>query len=401
MLVGVEIPLLMRILKEKYSFKDLVSQVFTFDYVGALLASLLFPLVLVPYLGMVRSALLFGMLNVAVGILALTWLKADQAWGKWLRVSAALALISLILGFVFSDELVGIAEAAAYPDAVVHARSTPYQRIVLTRAKGDLRLYLNGNLQFSSRDEYRYHEALVHPGLSALPQARSVLVLGGGDGLAVREILKYPAIERVQLVDLDPEMTRLFTQREELAELNHHAFTAPRVSVENADAFVWVEAYVKSGRPKFDFIVIDFPDPSNFSVGKLYTTRFYRSVRGLLAPGGAVVVQSTSPYVARKTFWCVDQTLREAGFRTWPYHAYVPAFGDWGYFLAAPESGTETEVMPDHSRLPSGLRYLDAGKMKAMFSFPADMGRVKMPAQRLNNQILVRMFEEEWAGYGH
>src|SRR5690242_8072605 len=128
-------------------------------------------------------------------------------------------------------------EKNAYVDTIIFARSTPYQRIVITRDGSDIRLYLNNNLQFSSRDEYRYHEALVHPGLGRLGQPRDVLVLGGGDGLAVREVLKYPSVTNVVLVDLDPEMTRLFSTQEMLLRLNESAFKSPRVRVTNADAF--------------------------------------------------------------------------------------------------------------------------------------------------------------------
>ena len=157
---------------------------------------------------------------------------------------------------------------------MIFARDTRYQRIVLTKWKDDLRLFLSSHLQFSSRDEYRYHEALVHPGLAALPGARRVLVLGGGDGLAVREILKYPAVESITLVDLDPEMTRLFSTHPMLVHAQRRfAHQAPRVHVINADAFPWLDSRPASS---FDFVVVDFPDPTNYSLGKLYTTAFYR-----------------------------------------------------------------------------------------------------------------------------
>jgi spermidine synthase len=193
--------------------------VFTFDYIGALVASLLFPLVLVPHLGLVRSSFLFGALNVLVALATLRLLR-ESAWERTLQTTGLLVLAGLATGFVFSDHLMAWSEKSAYVDTVIFARSTPYQRIVLTREANDLRLYLNGNLQFSSRDEYRYHEALVHPGLARVSEARNLLVLGGGDGLAVREALKYPGLTNIVLVDLDPEMTRLFSTQEMLLRLN-------------------------------------------------------------------------------------------------------------------------------------------------------------------------------------
>jgi spermidine synthase len=390
-LVGLEIPLLLRILKDRLEFRDLVSKVFTFDYIGALLASLLFPLILVPHLGLVRSSFLFGMLNAAVGLAGLRALGPQTPRATWLRSAGVAVLAVLGAGFVCSDRLMAWSEKAAYVDNVIFAKSTPYQRIVLTHSGQDLRLYLNGNLQFSSRDEYRYHEALVHPVLARLPGARRVLVLGGGDGMAVREILRYPQIENVTLVDLDPSMTRLFSTQEILTRLNDSSLLMPKVRVINADAFRWL----KQNHDAFDFIVADFPDPSTFSIGKLYTTAFFNCVRGALAPGGAFVVQCTSPYVARKSFWCIDETLRASGFVTEPYHAYVPSFGEWGYIAAS------REPLSTPLRLPQGLRFLDPDNTATLFEFPLDMGRVDAEVNRLNNQVLVRYFEAEWANYVH
>jgi spermidine synthase len=390
-LVGLEIPLLLRILKDRLEFKELVSQVFTFDYVGALLASLLFPLVLVPHLGLVRSSFLFGGLNVLVALLTLHLLRQYVAWARSLRATGLAVFGCLSAGFLLSDRLMAWSEKGAYVDTVIFARSTPYQRIVLTREANDLRLYLNGNLQFSSRDEYRYHEALVHPGLARLATPHDVLVLGGGDGIAVREVLRYPSVTNVVLVDLDPEMTRLFSTQELLLRINQSALLSARVHVVNADAFTWL----KSNTNQFDFIIADFPDPSNFSLGKLFTTTFYARVQTALRSPGAIAVQCTSPWVARKSFWCVDETLRVSGFVTEPYHLYVPSFGEWGFILAS------REPLPQVLRLPDGLKYISEASTRDMFHFPPDMGPVKVEPNRLNNQMLVRYFEEEWAHYVH
>lgn len=390
-LVGLEIPLLMRILKDRLEFKDLVSQVFTFDYIGALLASLLFPLVLVPHLGLVRSSFLFGILNVAVAMVTLHLLRRHVAWAKSMQIIATIVLAALAAGFAFSTRLLAWSERSAYADTVIFARSTPYQRIVITRDANDIRLHLNNNLQFSSRDEYRYHEALVHPGLARMTEPRDVLVLGGGDGLAVREILKYPSVTNVTLVDLDPEMTRLFSTQEMLVQLNHRAFHDPRVYVINADAFTWLQTNTNT----FDYVVADFPDPSNFSLGKLFSTAFYARLKPALRPNAAVVIQCTSPWVARKSFWCVDETLRVSGFVTEPYHLYVPSFGEWGFILAS------REPIPQALHLPENLKFITDASMRDMFHFPPDMSPLKVEPNRLNNQMLVRYFEEEWAHYVH
>ncbi|MBY0490477.1 MAG: polyamine aminopropyltransferase [Gemmatimonadaceae bacterium] len=385
-LVGLEIPLLMRILKDRFSFKDVVSNVLTFDYIGALFASLLFPLLLVPRLGLVRSALLFGVINVAVGLWS-TWLFRDVLpRRRALQATGVLALVVLCAGLWKGQAITTLAEEGMYADPIILAKDTRYQRIVLTSWKDDLRLYLNGHLQFASRDEYRYHESLVHPGLSAATTRGRVLVLGGGDGLAVREILKYPEVQQVTLVDLDEGMTQLFRTHPRLTELNAGSLTDRRVTVVNADAFTWLDTHAT----QFDFVVIDFPDPSNYHVGKLYTSAFYRLVKQHLAPGAFLVVQSTSPMFARQSYWSIVATLEGAGLRTWPYHVYVPSFGDWGFVIAG-----EASYAPPRT-LPTGLRYLTVATLPSLFDFPADLQRIPAEPNRLNDQVLVRYYEHEF-----
>jgi spermidine synthase len=385
-LVGLEIPLVMRILKQQFAFKDLVAQVLTLDYLGALAVSLLFPILLAPHLGLTRTSLLFGLLNVLVAAWAL-WLFRDQLPGlRWLRGQCAAATLALLAGLVAADWLTALAEDHLYADQIVLAHSSPYQRIALTRWKDDVRLFLNGNLQFSSRDEYRYHEALVHPGLSATPGARRVLVLGGGDGLAVREVLRYDSVESITLVDLDPAMTRLFASHPLLVPLNGNALNSPRVRIVNADAFQWLEQNTET----FDFIVVDFPDPSNYSLGKLYSNVFYRLLEKRLTANGAAAVQTTSPLYARQSFWCIVRTLESAGFIVTPYHAYVPAFGEWGFTLATRQPWRP----PD--RYPPGLRFLTPEIAATLLQFPPDMGPVEAEINRLNTQILVHYYEREW-----
>ena len=391
LLVGLEIPLLMRIVRGRYHFRDVVAHVLTFDYLGALGASLLFPILLVPYLGLVRSAMLFGIINVAVALWS-TFLFANQiAKASTLRVVCLVVLVGLSVGLAEANHITTAAEDNIYADEIILARDTRYQHIVLTRFKDDIRLFLNSHLQFSSRDEYRYHEALVHPGLSAIPAPRRVLVLGGGDGLALREILKYPQIETVTLVDLDPEMTRLFSSYPMLTALNQKSFSSPKVHIINADAFPWVDA----NRESFDFMVIDFPDPTNYSLGKLYTTTFYKAAARHLSAQGLMVVQSTSPMFARDSYWCIAETLKQAGLRIFPYHVYVPSFGEWGFVIAG-----NRDYQPPTS-LPSGLRFMNVPGLSALFQFPPDMAPLPMPPNRLNDQLLVRLYDQDWKDISH
>jgi spermidine synthase len=390
-LVGLEIPLLMRILKDKIEFKELVSQVFTFDYIGALLASIIFPLLLVPHMGLIRTSLFFGILNALVGLLLCFNFKKEIRRVAPLKFAGVILVLAQLVAFVMADGILSWSESLTYNDHVIYSHSSPYQRIVVTNNKKELRLFLNGNLQFSTYDEYRYHEALVHPAMAAVPHAANVLVLGGGDGLAVREILRYPMVKHIQLVDLDEAITRLFTQHPLLTAINKQSLAHQKVNIANADAFVWM----KSNTKQYDVIIIDFPDPSSFSVGKLYSLSFYQLLYKALAPGGMAVVQSTSPYVAPRSYWCINKTLAAAGFSTTPYHNYVPSFGEWGYTLAAKNGQYKAP-----QNFVAGLKYLSDTIMQQMLVFPQDMLTNKpLAVNKLNNQELVHYFEEEWNTY--
>lgn len=387
-LVGLEIPLLMRLLRDQVRFKDLVSQVLTLDYIGALAASLLFPLFLMPRLGLVRTSLAFGLLNAVVGLWS-TWLLRSRLGNlAMLRARCGAVILVLAAAMAGAGRFTLAVEEEIFADEIVYAKDSPYQRIVLTRGRGSFQLFLNGNLQFSSADEYRYHEALVHPPFALRPHAARVLVCGGGDGLGVREILKHPGVKEVVVVDLDPVMTGMATTLPTLRHLNQGAFHDPRVRIVNADAMVWLQEAV--GERPFDLAIVDFPDPNNYSLGKLYTTRFYRLLQRHLTPDAALAVQSTSPLLARKSFWCIEATMAAAGLQTRAYHLAVPSFGVWGYVLASPRPfDIPRETLP-------GLRFLTGETMAAMFTFPRDMDRVPSPVNRLDNQTLVNLYTSEW-----
>ena len=387
-LVGLEIPLLMNILKDKVAFRDLVSNVFTFDYIGALLASILFPLVLVPKLGIMGTSLFFGMINISIAIVLCFSLKKELKNVYLLRFKAIGAFVTLVVVAFFSDSILSYAEGNLYGENIIYSNTTPYQRIVLTHNKSDYRLYLNNNLQFSSKDEYRYHEALVHPAMAMAKNVKNILVLGGGDGLAVREILKYPEVQKITLVDLDEGMTKLFKSNTILTGFNENALNDPKVQVLNQDAFVWA----KSTQSKFDVVVIDFPDPSNYSLGKLYSLNFYNTIKSILAKDAVIVVQTTSPFFAPKSFWCINKTLAETFPQVDAYHAYVPSFGEWGFSIAINSFKTTFNTV---NRRAEKLRFYNY-QFDQFNYFAKDMISNEVEINRLDNQILVRYFDEEW-----
>ena len=182
-------------------------------------------------------------------------------------------------------------------------------------------------------------------------------------------------------------MTQAFTQRDELVKLNHKSFSDSRVQVVNADAAIWLQR----NQDMFDAVIIDFPDPSSFALGKLYSVPFYGIVKKHVSEHGLIVVQSTSPFFAPHAYWTIDATLREVGLHTFPYHLYVPSFGEWGFVIATPHSDYD---IPQTYRLP--MRYLTQETTREMFAFPPDMQRLPMQPNRLDTQSLVREFEQDW-----
>lgn len=309
-------------------------------------------------------------------------------------VTAVLAVLGTT--YALADDLEVTARQQMYRDPIVHTETTPYQEIVVTRSTAftgepDIRLFLNGDLQFSSVDEYRYHESLVHPALSG-PRA-NVLIMGGGDGLALREVLRYDDVQHVTLVELDPAMTRLARDFEPLRDLNDKALDDPRVKVVNADAFNWL----RGARQHYDAVVIDFPDPDTAALAKLYSVEFYHLLGQVLTPQSRVMVQSGSPFFAPKTYWSIAKTIETAGYATNQFQVDVPSFGNWGYVLATPGGGTSPPL-----RLASDapqLRYLDEAVLKAAAVFPVDRRRQDVRPSTLMDPAVLEYVLDEWENY--
>ena len=388
-LCGMEIPLLMNILKDRVQFKDLVSNVFAFDYIGALIASVLFPILLIPKLGVMGTSLLFGIINICVGVFLAFYLSKFLKRPTWMKIKAILCLVFLVVVFYYSDRLLAYSENQLYGNNLIYKHSTTYQRIVLTSSNGNYQLFLNNNLQFNTKDEYRYHECLVHPAMSVAKTPKRVLILGGGDGLAAREILKYPMVEHITLVDLDEGMTKLFQTNEILRQHNQDALNSPKLRIVNEDAFIWI----KDHQEQYDVIIIDFPDPSNYSLGKLYTNAFYKRLRFLMHEQSIIAMQTTSPYYAPKAYWCIHETIASIFPNPQAYHAYVPSFGEWGFCLFSPDKDIDYQQV---NHKVANLRFYDYNFSK-LTDFSADMQKIPVESNRLDNQILVRYFDEEWS----
>lgn len=397
-LIGLEVPLLIRLLRSAGSVSEALSHVLALDYAGALLGSILFPFVVLPYLGLNRASVVFGLLNLAVAAAGIPLLRAQARNRLILQCGAAGGI--LLLNFAFSTQWVGFFEDLLYQDDIIYTESTAYQRIVLTRWRDDIRLYLNGSLQFSSIDEARYHESLVIPALEAGSAAEHVLILGGGDGMAAREVLKYDSVQSITVVDIDPAMTALGQTRKELVQLNQGALNSPKVMVLNDDAMRFLE----TSRDFYDIILIDLPDPNTETLSKLYSDTFYRLCARRLRANGVLVTQATSPFFAREAFWCIAQTmmavnrpdLPETDIFVAPYHVNIPSFGEWGFVMAG-----RRPIQPDALSVSVETRFLNTAVLRAMFAFGNDISPPDTPLKvnRLEQPVLYTYYARGWNAF--
>lgn len=382
--VGVEIPLLTRIIEgDAENLRITISSIFSFDYIGGLLGSIAFPLLLLPQLGYFATAFLTGSMNILAAIL-IVFKYSDRIRKPAIFKGVTVLLFAFMMwGVLFSGNISNYIEGGLYRDRVILSEQTQYQHIVLTRHKDDLRLFIDGNVQFCSLDEYRYHEALVHIPMSQAAKKDKVLILGGGDGMAVRELLKYEGIQ-ITLVDLDPEMIRICSENKIIAGLNENSLKSDRLKIINDDAYRFLE----ENEEDYDVIIVDLPDPNNESLNKLYTNVFYRLCQNSLTGDGILAVQSTSPYYATKAFWCIGKTLESEGFFVKPYHLQVPAFGDWGFHLAS------RKELGDNYDITVETKYLSEDNVDALFSFGKDEIAEDVEINSLSKPVLIEYYSE-------
>lgn len=400
-LVGAELPLLMTLLQRgRVRGADAESDMATHtgrtlanlnaaDYLGALVGGLAWPFLLLPQLGMIRGAAATGIINLLAAAIVAVFLLRRVVSGRQLAaalaaLAAALALLITLL--VRAQDIEISTRQRLYADPIIAHRHSAYQDIVVTRRDNDMRLYLDGDLQFSTRDEYRYTESLVYPALGG--GARSVLVLGGGDGLAARELLRQPGLQRIVQVELDPAVIEL--ARTTMRDANGGSLDNPRVRVVIDDALRWLRG-ARSDR--FDAVIVDLPDPDTPVLGRLYSAEFYALVAGVLNPGGLMVVQAGSPFSTRTAFWRTVSTIHSGGYAVTPYHVYVPTFGDWGFVLAQRGDAAPIAALP---RDVPPLRYLDQRVLDAATVFSEDVRPRPMEPSTLDNP---RIIEDMRRGY--
>jgi len=372
LLIGLEIPVVIRINEQYEDLKTNISSVLEKDYYGSLLGGVFFGFIGLPLLGLTYTPFVLGFVNLGVAIIVAIVLY--QKFNPWELKKISLLLFTTLLilgaGLIYTKPVVKWGEQKKYKDKVVFSEQTKYQKIVLTEWKGERWLYLNGNLQFCSIDEEMYHEPLVHPAMQLYPKAKNIAVLGGGDGCAVRELLKYKNIQSIDLVDLDPKMTELGKEHPILVTINDRALHNDKVTIYNQDAYIFLEQLEKKF---YDVIIIDLPDPRNVELSRLYSHEFYTICNRKLRPGGILVTQAGSPYFASKAYNCVNLTMQSAGFTTVPIHNQVISMGEWGWIVGAKQKGIKESQLKqklqsvNFSNVPT--RWINQEAMQLITSF--------------------------------
>ncbi|MFQ5632154.1 MAG: polyamine aminopropyltransferase, partial [bacterium] len=329
LLIGFEVPIVTRLNSYFEELRINISSIMEKDYYGALLGGLLFAFIALPTLGMTYTPILLGAINFLVASVLFLQHRHILKFPRRLAIVFTMMPVFFVALVAFAEPIVLFGEQKNYRDKIIYAQQTPYQKIVITTWKGHYWLYLNNSEQFSSYDEEKYHEPLVHPAMSLSPAKNNILILGGGDGLAVREVLKYPEVDNVLVVDIDPAVTELAQSNSIFLRLNQGSLAHPKVKTINRDAY----KFLKESDRIFDMIFVDLPDPKSVELARLYSKQFYQLAAKHLSVGGVIVTQATSPFFAKKAFLSIYKTMQAAGLAAIPYHNHIPTMGEWGWVL--------------------------------------------------------------------
>ena len=387
----------------------------SFDYLGGLIASILFPLVLLPYFGLVQLGFITGLINLSMAFLALALFWSHIKHKMIHLVSLILIGCILVSGAIFSAKIYNFIESGLYRDPIVYSEQTLFQRIVLTKKGNDTRLYLNGGIQFSSQDEYRYHEGLILPAMLAKltqNQNLNIVIFGGGDGLAVKQLLRFnDSIASVTVVDIDQVMTNLAKNSNLLTSINGDSLNSTKVKIANQDAWSWIQTQSKES---IDLIISDLPDPDDTAVAKLYSQEFFKFSNLALKKNGLFITQSSSPYATPKVFWSENKTLATVFPQIIPYQVYVPSFGLWGFNLASKEQIDQNDIKQliinqkstfDQNQNLKSARFLSSTNLESIFTLSPDILDPKLSngmnidlntlkINTLDNLILVKYYTE-------
>jgi len=411
-MIGMEIPLIARI-REHVHGKHLshnTGTIYGADYIGAGIGAAIWVYFCLR-LPIMVAAISTASVNALVGLAFLYRYQSKLTSPFILWAIHGLLIIVLILLAIGGVRFTTHMNSTLFKDRVIYTKVTPYQHITLTKrpiGKGIptlISLYLNGRLQFSSSDEAIYHSFLTYPAMLASARHDNILVIGGGDGLAVRDILRWDP-KSVTVIDLDQAMINLFSGRDPdaseyvhktLLNLNESSFLDNRVNVIVGDAFIEVEKLV-TANIHYDTIIVDLPDPSHPDLNKLYSSFFYERLKTLLSGDGAIAIQSTSPYHAKKAFISIGKTLSNAGFNSQQYHANVPTFGEWGWTVGTKYGNNALQRIQDINVLPVDDPWISKSQLQAAFVFAPSFfkGTENVAVNHLGSHLIYHYHHEAW-----
>ena len=368
--IGMEIPLVTRINDEYQELNENISSVLTVDYIGSLIGGLFFAFWGLPKLGLTYTPVLLGALNFIVASILLFKLKNTLKYKNKLYIGFAITTVLLIIGAYFARPIILFGEQLNYKGLVIHEEQSKYQKIVITEWNGAHYLFINRNLQLSTFDEHLYHEPLVHPIMHLSEEPKRILILGGGDGCAVRDVLQYQSVDKIDLVDLDSCMTNIGKYQPAFRLQNENSMHHEKLKIHNIDAFQFME----SNQTKYDIIIVDLPDPKSIDLNKLYSKKFYLLCNKNLNEDGLIITQAGSPIFATKAFFCIEKTIAAAGFGTIKLHNNVISLGEWGWVLGSKSlSNTELKssiIKVDYSDIKSRWINNNANQFLTSFGKP-------------------------------
>lgn len=414
-LIGMEIPLIARIRQQVYGrfLENNAGTIYGADYIGAGVGAAIWVMIMLA-LPIMQAAAWTALFNIVAGLIFLWRYHPYVRFARLLLMCHILLLgvftVILLFGTAWMKDLSNV----LYKDKVIYSESTKYQHVVITERLSRTQatpindLFLNGRLQFSSVDEQIYHTMLVYPAMLASNRHDKVLIIGGGDGLALRDVLKWP-VQSATLIDLDAQLLSLFGLQGQVFEarpeitsklmrLNQDALNSPRADVIVADAFLEVESMLDRGE-QFDTIIIDLPDPNHPDLNKLYSDYFYNHVRQLLAPDGALAIQSTSPYHAKSAFISIAKTVKQAGFEhVEQYQQNIPSFGQWGWTIATRTGQPASARIASAERLPVASNWVSKKYLLSSFAFPKRFfdNNKDIEVNRLGSGVLYDYYRQAW-----
>lgn len=396
--IGMEIPLVTRI-NEKYErLRDNISSIMALDYIGSLVGGVFFVWVGLKILTLTYTPFVLGGVNLLVALMLMMQMNKNVVFEWWVKTLSIVTVLGWFVGLVFAKPVEQFSEQSRYREKVIFSEQTDYQKIVITQWHNDFWLFLNGNEQLSTKDEWMYHEPLVHVPMKLSGSRKRILVLGGGDGCAVREILKYREVEEIVLVDLDPAMTTLGKTHEMLTRLNKRAFDDKRVVVQNADAL----RFLVADSSVYDVIIVDLPDPKSVDISKLYSQAFYRLCKNHLSHTGVMITQAGSPMFAEEAFYCIEKTMASVGLGTLVMHNHVMTLGEWGFVVGSKHMDSSELLRKSRNLNFENTRWISKEAMLGLTSFgKSDIKKEGLKVNTLSNpSVLIDYYlGGEWKLY--